>query len=99
MQNQIRILELAFYYRQKLSHDDLKNQLTEKIKTVRNYIKASKGGAYDYLDHADCGRQDAFGDKVDQLFREFTALKIAYKMQRGDATLFKYYSDLMVNDL
>jgi len=36
----------------------------------------------------DCGRQDAWGDQFDQHMQRLTALRIARKIQKGNATDF-----------
>ncbi len=66
----------------------LKGELCAKIKAVRNYLWAARNGAFDNQNSWDCGRQDAFGDKVEHMFSEFYALKIAYELSYGKTKNF-----------
>lgn len=80
------------------SSEYVNKSLTDVLKSVRNYSKAQRRGEYDYQNSWDCGRQDAFGDKVDKLFKEYGALRIAYKLQRNDATLAHWYFQKMIGE-
>ena len=67
---------------------DLKEKLKVKIRVVRSYLYGARKG-YPEMDHWDCGRQDAYFDKVDNLFTEFEILKGAYELSKGSATRLK----------
>lgn len=92
MRQYLRILSLAFEYKKKRT---LKDDLCAKIKTVRNYLVAARNGYYDNQNSWDCGRQDAFGDKVDQMFTEFEALKIAWDLENGNTKRFNRIAKLI----
>ena len=85
MKHQIHILSLAFEFKKRRS---LKEDLCKSIKTVRNYLTRARNGGFDYLNSYPCGYQDAHGDKADQMFREFEALKIAYDLENGSTKRF-----------
>lgn len=95
----LKVLESAFRFKYvHYNHDMIKDALTLKLRDKREYLKAYRNGKYNYLQYVDCGRQDAFGDKVDQLFRDYEALKIAYKLSKGDASLLKKYTDIITGE-
>lgn len=71
-------------------------EFSETLQSVKRYLKASRQGEYDYLNNYPCGYQDSFGDKVDALFFKYNAMKISYKLKRGDATQLKQVVDRMV---
>lgn len=77
--NDINTIRLAFEWYRKPS---LKTELVEQIKLVRNYCKAYRQGAYDYLLHYPCGYQDSHGMEVEKMFNKLAALKLAWRMNK-----------------
>lgn len=96
----VELLARAFKLRSSLwSTDKLKDALVIKLTEARNYLKASRNGAFDHHHNWDCGRQDAFGDKVSQLFFELEALKIAYRISKGDGSLLKKHISIALGEV
>ena len=85
MRHHLKVLSLAFELKKRRT---LKTDLCESIKSVRRYLQAAKGGAFDYLNSYPCGYQDAHGDRVDEMFTRFEALKIAYDLENGSTKRF-----------
>ena len=65
--------------------DELSKSL-KQIKAIRYYYR---NNGHEEQNSRDCGRQDAFGDKIDHAYFEYNSLRLAYKIQKGDATLLK----------
>lgn len=59
-------------------------------------VKAARRFDWTSTSTWDCGRQDALGDRLDEIFNRWGALKAARRIQRGDARDFKRLSDLVV---
>ena len=77
----------------------VKEELKHSIKDIKAIKKYYKSGQCEEQNNWDCGRQDAFGCRVDQAFIRFRALRIAYKMQSDDATEFyKCVNQMIGND-
>lgn len=76
----------------------LKETLTLSIMKVRSYQVAHRKGGFDYLESMPCGHQDAFGDRIEAMFRAFEALKIAYELQGGKGRRFYKYCKLAVGE-
>lgn len=62
------------------------DELSKSLKTIKDIKNYYRHGMSEEQNGWDCGRQDSFGDMVDQAFDNFTALKLAYKIQRNEAT-------------
>lgn len=86
MQSNVRLIKNAMF---KVYSRTLKDDTTKSIRIYRNYIAAFRGGAYDYQDAWDCGRQDAFGDKVDQMIFEMRSNILALAIYKGDTRRLK----------
>ena len=65
--------------------DELSKSL-KQIKAIRSYYR---NGDHEEQNSWDCGRQDSFGDRIDHAYFEYNSLRLAYKIQKGDATLLK----------
>lgn len=92
----LRLLSRAFTL-SRMSDKGIKDELSLKLKQVRSYTKDYRNNIPDQSGW-DCGRQDAFGDKIDQLYFEYNALKLAYKISKSDATLLNHYFKIMIGD-
>ena len=92
MKHYIDTLSLAFEFKK---HRDLKEKLCASIKNVRGYLVTARNGGYDYISWMPCGYQDAWGDKVDQLFKEHEALKIAWDLENRRTKRFNRIAKLI----
>lgn len=72
------------------------DELSKALKKVRYYRSYHRNGCFEEQRSWDCGRQDAFGDQVDQAYCDFAALKIAYKLQLNEATTASKLFNAMV---
>ena len=71
------------------------NEIKEHLEKVRHFRRSD----WSHVDHWDCGRQDAFGDRVDELFRRWTCLKLARRIQRGDARMMNDVYKQVIGEL
>lgn len=69
-------------------------ELTEILKSIK-YIKKTD---WSHVQSWDCGRQDALGDKHDQIFRRWNCLKIARRIQKGDGRDFIKLSQRVIGE-
>jgi len=81
-QREIELLKKALVYSIK---SDLKTHLKNVLVNVRTYRRGFKE-IQESLRSMPCGYQDAHGDRVDELFFEYEALKIAWRLKQGDAS-------------
>ncbi len=70
--------------------------LEKEIREHLVKVKAARRFDWTSTNSWDCGRQDALGDRLDEIFKRWGALKAARRIQRGDAREFKRLSDLVV---
>lgn len=75
------------------------HELCKALRTVKDINKYHRSGASEEQNSWDCGRQDSFGDMVDQYFNDYKALSIAYKLQRNDATKLNQLHKQMIGEL
>jgi len=61
----------------------LKSKLQAQIKIAKAYLLLARNDGLPNQNSWDCGRQDAYGDKVDDMFRELDLLKGAYELTLG----------------
>ena len=76
----------------------LKNELLLQCKTIRN-IKRGYKAMFERAQHWDCGRQDAWGDRLDHQYTRWEALKLAWRIQRGDGRYLMRQMRVVVGDL
>ena len=72
---------------------DLKERLTKQIKSCRGYLAARRNNGLPNMNSWDCGRQDAYYDMVEDMFRELEILSGAYQLSNGKATKLKKAMD------
>lgn len=63
---------------------ELKILLTSYCEYKKNYQDILES-----MNSWDCGRQDAYGDKLDLMFQRLSAMSLARKIQRGSGRDFK----------
>lgn len=75
--------------------DRLKEELCESIKKVRAYVSNERAGFYSHIADLPCGQQDAFYDKVDDLFKKHRELAAAYELRFfGTAKRLQYFLNM-----
>ena len=79
----MEIVKSAMYKVQTMRHSKIKEELTLRLKKCRDYARAYRGGAFDYLNHYPCGYQDAHAAEVDHVFNELESFKVAYQFING----------------
>lgn len=71
----------------------LKVDLEIAIRRYRNFVKSDRNGDFNHVKHWDCGRQDAWGDKIDSMVFSMRAAILAYAIKNGDTRRLKKLVD------
>ena len=67
--------------------------LLKELKETHGKVRYIRLADWSHTHSWDCGRQDSLGDKQDQVFRRWLALKLARRIQRGEGKYLKLTLD------
>ena len=62
-------------------HVELNHRMAVAVNERRARARAFRQGHYEWLNHASCGVQDAWGDKIEQEERKYKTLKNAVRLR------------------
>jgi hypothetical protein len=83
----LHTLTMALNFAAKPS-DWVRSELKTLLTSYLEY-KKNREDIWESMNSWDCGRQDAYGDKLDLMFQRLGALSLARKIQRGNGRDFK----------
>lgn len=93
----LHTLAMALNFASKPS-DWVIKELRESLVNYLSY-KRNRDDIWESMNSWDCGRQDAYDDKLDLMFQRLGALSLARKIQRGSGRDFKRLAMQIVGEL
>ena len=78
--------------------ESLKEELLLQCKTIRN-IKRGYKAMFERAQSWDCGRQDAWGDRIEYQYNRWEALKLAWRIKHGDGRYLMRQMRVVVGEL